>query len=592
MVGSIAGAATGAIAAGVATGGSKPPAKYSHSQVERFPTLESPDSVEPEREFSLLVSLTEEQTIPDVQVLQGTPSAQGKVGLALPEADSWTLDVVLSAPGFEIVDGANSARIILPRHGDSTPARFRLKAKRNGAQQRRLYATMWYRGAYLAKFARPIAVVEASVPAQRPAFAPAAPTGGAAFLAQRGEGAGRSGDTPEEPPAQTATISPAPSAVRGPATALELDLKAPVLTVYVQGGSIVIVSNYLSPTTRQYPYSRPTGLANFVAARYASFVAAVPRGVRPIDEATGPSEMKERTVPLLRGFGRELYAQFAPAPFQSALWQLHDQLGEWFTSIQIFTDDPTLPWELMRPTRGADELDFLGVEFRVARWHVGDSGGQLMRPPQDLILKQLVAVAPRYAASAALPGQSDELTALEALPPFQRADGTFGGLKQIFAAPPEGIVHFAGHGVVRGSGSGVAEYAISLEDGDLDLTTWRGLVHVSDAHPLIFFNACDVGQAQRIAGFVDGWAPAVLDTGASGYIGGLWPLGDRGAAEFARTFYDALAADLAQGQDVTVADLLRLARKRFYEDGDPTALAYVYYGDPNLRLRASGPAHQ
>ena len=31
-------------------------------------------------------------------------------------------------------------------------------------------------------------------------------------------------------------------------------------------------------------------------------------------------------------------------------------------------------------------------------------------------------------------------------------------------------------------------------------------------------------------------------------------------------------------------DALRYARQLFFETGDPTYLAYVYYGDVNLRL--------
>jgi CHAT domain-containing protein len=92
-------------------------------------------------------------------------------------------------------------------------------------------------------------------------------------------------------------------------------------------------------------------------------------------------------------------------------------------------------------------------------------------------------------------------------------------------------------------------------------------------------NACDVGQAHRVAHVVYGWGPAVLEVGASGYIGGLWPLGDQGAAAFAGLFYPPLA----QGP-VAVAELLRLTRRHFYETGDPTFLAYVYYGDAHLQV--------
>jgi hypothetical protein len=75
----------------------------------------------------------------------------------------------------------------------------------------------------------------------------------------------------------------------------------------------------------------------------------------------------------------------------------------------------------------------------------------------------------------------------------------------------------------------------------------------------------------------------MLDAGAGGVIGGLWALGDQGASGFAARFYDAL------GDDPKVAYALRKAREGYYETGDPTYLAYVLYGDPNLTLRRAAP---
>ena len=124
-----------------------------------------------------------------------------------------------------------------------------------------------------------------------------------------------------------------------------------------------------------------------------------------------------------------------------------------------------------------------------------------------------------------------------------------------------------------------------MENDDIDLLTWRGLVSSgSHGHPLFFFNACEVGQAQHVANFVDGWAPGVLEAGAGGYIGGLWALDDQGAAEFASHFYNRLREALAANRAAPVADVLRETRQQFYENGNPTFLAYVYYSDPNLRV--------
>jgi CHAT domain-containing protein len=162
--------------------------------------------------------------------------------------------------------------------------------------------------------------------------------------------------------------------------------------------------------------------------------------------------------------------------------------------------------------------------------------------------------------------------------------GRLASLQQAWYDFPAALLHFTGHGLVQPTGRGLVETVIRLEDVTLDVLTWRGMVAaVHRGHPFVFLNACDVGQASPVANFVEGWAPAMLEVGARGYIGGLWTLGDQGAAAFAVHFYDALQRDLSQGP-VKVADLLRATRRLFYDNGDPTFLAYVYYGDPNLQF--------
>lgn len=228
-------------------------------------------------------------------------------------------------------------------------------------------------------------------------------------------------------------------------------------------------------------------------------------------------------MPLLRGFGRELYRRFAPPTFKEAFWRLRDRLGSEFRTIQIYSNNPLIPWELMRPSRadGSDERDFLGIEFRVARWHIGESGGQLDRPPQAMVMTELIFIAPKYGPTLALPSQEAELRALRAVPGFRQVPGQLASVKGLFEKLPPGIIHFAGHGVVRPTRPGMFEYAIRLEDSELDLLTFRGLRSNSSAglHPFVFLNACSIGQARRVTNFVDGWAPAALEAGASGYLG-------------------------------------------------------------------------
>jgi len=199
-------------------------------------------------------------------------------------------------------------------------------------------------------------------------------------------------------------------------------------------------------------------------------------------------------------------------------------------------------------------------------------------------MREVVLISPRYEGRLSLPSPFKEVTALQSINGYRRVAGKFGPLRDLFGNYPAGIIHFAGHGEVRNSMEGIPEYVILLEDTPLDLMSWRGMIaYEAGNHPFIFFNACEIGQSHNVANFVDGWAPAILESGASGYVGGLWPLSDASAAEFAVNFYQRLDTQLQNGA-VNIADLLRKTRQRFSENGDPTFLAYVYYGDPNFEF--------
>ena len=120
-------------------------------------------------------------------------------------------------------------------------------------------------------------------------------------------------------------------------------------------------------------------------------------------------------------------------------------------------------------------------------------------------------------------------------------------------------------------------------------TPIHGRALVAAAHgkgnPFYFFNACDTGRSQMLGGFVQGWGPAVLAGGASGFIGGMWPLTDRAAAAFSTDFYGGISTRIKDGP-VYLAEILQDVRREFYQTGDPTYLAYTFYGNANLRIVA------
>ena len=534
--------------------------------IERYPTIECFSQVNVGKEFNVQISLTEGLITPQVKINpspDATVTKKGQLAVSLSDdQDRWELEVVLSAPAFDFLS-PDSAKIILPRKGDSTPARFRLIPKpiQKLKQVQKLRATLWHQGTYLARIVREITVTNKSRENLQQAKEFRYPTGLMSQLAH-------SSSTPNLTPINEKQV-------------FNLGLQSPDMTVYLEHkiSRISVHSNKLKRLAGSL--AKVNGLSKWLNDNYGKFTRASQKVVVSIANQSSISQSERgRNVSLMKGFGRHLYDKYAPEEFKKAFWALQYKLGDKFDTIHIFTDDPIIPWELMIPIRGNEELDFLGIDFQIARWHISKNQ-ELERPSQSLNLQKLFAIMPEYPDDN-LAMARNELKMLQTISGFHRIGGNYNAFSKLFktSTTDNSIVHFSGHGIVQDQ-----RYAIKLEDGELDLMTFRGIIpHPPKTHPLFFFNACDIGQAHHVANFVDGWAPTVLEAGASGYIGGLWPLTNKGATKFAELFYHELEKSLAAGQPTNVADILRQTRKHFYDNGDPTFLGYVYYGDPHFRL--------
>jgi hypothetical protein len=512
-------------------------------RVERYPMLDSPDSVAVDQEFAIQVSLTEQQQTPDAKIMNGAATADGKLVLALPatQDNSWKLDVVLSAPGLQFTRGSAISSIDLPRQGDATSAIFYVKAGPNAAARGVVHvlATFAYKGGYLARIGRDIQVTSAT-----PAL------------------------TSEAPPMTPIVKTSGP--VADTAAALTPGVPQPDLTLIIKGDGIIVLSPHLGGDSGTL--KDPKGFSEWLAQHSP---ARAGRGSELV--ATEPD--RERAD----GFGEQLYDNYAPDVFKRAFWALVRTRGKSFRTIQIYSDNPDIPWELMKPVRedGTGRQNFLGVDYSVARWHMTD-GLFRERPPYSETMPKMFVIAPHYSGSRTLDAEATETQALARLNGYSAVDGNMKGLRTLFHNPPQGIVHFAGHGELSAARG---DYEILLEDGALDTSTWRGMAQADpSSHTFFFFNACDVGQTKQSGNFVDGWGPAVLEKGASGYIGALFPVNDKIAAQFSILFYQLLQQQMQAGPADVSATLEQTRREIYKRTGDPTALAYVLYGDTNLKF--------
>jgi len=555
--------------------------------VERYPNIEAPDMVTAGQEIAVQVSLTSEQISQETKIISGAQN-QGKVQLQMAAGENqWRLTVNITAPGMEITrGGTNTSEITIARDSDSSIALFYLRAQpldaanAEGKRETRILATLWHDSAFLARLSRPLTIV---------AGASVASTGNRS-VAQTEANAQR--------PAARAMLAVAPIAKASsaaPAVRLDPTIVAPDLTIIENRiGNMLRLTFYSANTL---PVEADVANADELHAwinSHFSQMASHGRAFAP--ESAGPAQAKaelSHATDYLNAFGAELYDRFAPQAFKDLFFQLWPvgSAGK-FRSIQIFSDDPSLPWELMLPAApdGKGRMDFLGATFSIARWPLSRRGST--RPPQSLAMEKSVVIAPGYRGAQQLTAANQELVTLKSMPGFTEVNGDYASVRDLAGDPPQGIVHFAGHGEVMDQ-NGVPQFAILLEDSEMDPATWQALGNDATAtHPLFFFNACDVGESRQFMNDVDGWAPALLGNGASGYIGALWPVKDKTAELFATVFYEGLDKSLASGTTLNVASLLAVTRAQVFRDtGDATALAYVFYGDPRLVL-TSAPARR
>ena len=282
----------------------------------------------------------------------------------------------------------------------------------------------------------------------------------------------------------------------------------------------------------------------------------------------------------LRGAGRELFDK-APDAFKELFWRLIDA-GTPPKTIFVCSEEPNIPWELMRPVRQREEgpperREPLGVEFAVGRWVDPDHKA----PKQQRPIEDSYVFAPVYASPLAKAEEEAEWVCGhfngQAVSPADRDH-----LDTMLAQKPVGLVHFVAHGKSEGS-----MQSIRLADGtDFTSTELGGNDTIQDAFyaksPLIFLNACEVGRTTPTLVGAGGFAAAFITAGARGVVAPLWSVRDTIAHDVAVDFYTAALAT----PERPFADILKDIRAKAYaaDGGEDTYAAYCFYGDPLTAL--------
>lgn len=285
----------------------------------------------------------------------------------------------------------------------------------------------------------------------------------------------------------------------------------------------------------------------------------------------------QRTI---EGFGEELWRK-SPPEFQALYWALWDHLKRSLT-IQFVTNDPHIPWELMRPVRPRERHTPLALKHAVARWLMDYKGAM---GKNQLPAGRLVAVAPHYPPPRELPLAEAAAQALVDQMHGQRLAGTYDALTQLLESPPAepvAVLYFNGHGAFTSDAVGTS--LLKLENGS-ELTPMevkRDEVVLGERDgTVVFLNACEVGASGSVLGNVGGWADAFLSRKFRAFIAPLWAIDEEDGAQVTAELMDAIVT-----RHQPLGEALRDLRAK-HGEVSPTFYSYLLYGDVTARMGAA-----
>lgn len=366
---------------------------------------------------------------------------------------------------------------------------------------------------------------------------------------------------------------------------LQPDAQPPDLIVRIQKGDVPgdFVWSCLSPHM-DFPPPMDNNRMSFKKDP-ATFVREVfaPLADKPLDDLE---------LPDVEGAGEEIYEN-TPAYFRDCYWTLWRAAATgWisFDSVQIVTDEPYVPWELMRISdlkRASDvPPELLGIRHCVGRWLAVESASML----QHIHVSTVAVSGSSYEGTPIMPKLPWVDSELELMETYEaeKVPLTKKRLVGFLDGGTAQALHLACHGQMLISDPNASK--LIMEDTPHVLTprlvmrreVWEGL---GRQHPLVFLNACEVGSAGASLSLVAGFPRAFMRAGASALVSPLWTINDKRAAEIAKEFYrEAFVA----GGGKPLGAVLRDLRAHWKKEKHLTYLAYVLYGDPMARVDYQG----
>lgn len=289
---------------------------------------------------------------------------------------------------------------------------------------------------------------------------------------------------------------------------------------------------------------------------------------------------RDKAEQRIAAVGNQLWDTLIPQELQAEYWQFK---AKGVKSILITSDEPWVPWEIIKPYRRhpqnvEEQEPFWCEQFAISRWLSGAGTAD------ELPIELVIPVAPNIVNLPAVAAEITFLQQLNMIRPDIKTIQPIGGslaLKDYLKEQPNfSLLHFACHGGFNSTLPN--DSAIQLSDNDC--------LRPSDIHlyfarpftrPLIFINACDGGRQGFSFTGLGGWAQCLVKARVGAFAGAMWEVNDTLALEFAKHFYQALLQDKQ-----TIGEAFQQARAVIRQQApyNSTWLAYTLYADPEARL--------
>lgn len=288
----------------------------------------------------------------------------------------------------------------------------------------------------------------------------------------------------------------------------------------------------------------------------------------------------------LKGICEEIY-DGTPEIFKQAYWRLSEAAKDGvfeFNNILFISDEPYIPWELMRVTdpQHQDEAEILSITHSVGRWLAGSSNYLT----QQINVQRMVATGSDYVDQKHIPNLPHVEAEMQQLTSRYQAETVPLNSEAVLGFLQNGsaqAVHFACHG--RMSMRTPYKSELLMEDHPQSITppsisAYEVETGLGAEHPLIFLNACQSGAMADSVSLVSGFPAAFLKAGASAVICPLWTVDDEQANVIAQLFYEAAF----EQPGMTLGEIMQRIHQRWETEQQLTYLAYVLYGDPQTRV--------